>query len=250
VADLEVEQDAGTVIARINRPHALNAITTSVKHALIDALRDAESRPEVTTFVLTGTGRAFCAGADVKELAAGSGEGFDAALRRVELTQRFIADCQRSRLAVVTAVNGLAAGGGVSLALAGDIVIAAASARFLLLFGQRGLVPDGGLSRSLVQAVGRRRALSLALRCSELDADQALSTGLVDDVVPDGALEEHLAAVCAGLSGRGAQTVALTKRVFSAPQHVDFAVEAVAQAISLSRDQSDPNVTREDRHGG
>lgn len=235
MSDLEIRQDSSTVHVRINRPRSLNAITNSLKNDLLAALAEAQSRPEVTTFVLTGTGRAFCAGADTKELDERQGDTLTAALTRVELTQQFVASCQRSRLAVVTAVNGLAAGGGVSLALAGDIVVAAESASFSLLFGHRGLVPDGGLSRSLVQAVGRRRAVALSLRCSELSAEQALAEGIVDEVVPDDALDDRISALCAELARRGTQTVALTKRVFATPHDADFAIEAVAQAVSLTR---------------
>lgn len=248
MAELEVTREGSTVVARINRPQALNAITTSLKHALLDALRGAESEPEVSTFVLTGSGRAFCAGADVKELAAHANEGVAAALQRVEFTQQFVSACRHSRLAVVTAVNGLAAGGGVSLALAGDITVAAASARFLLLFGHRGLVPDGGLSRSLVEAVGRRCALSLSLRCAELDAEEAKAHGLVDEVVADVDLDGRVRDLCADLARRGTQTIALTKRVFAAPQDADFAVEAVAQALSLSQGLSPLTSRGENRH--
>lgn len=242
MADLEISTRGSAVWARINRPGSLNAITTALKSDLITALDHAEKLPETTVFVLIGTGRAFCAGADTKELdTVAIDESIGTSLARVELTQRFVDRCRTSRLAVITAVNGVAAGGGVSLALAGDLVLAAESARFSLLFGRRGLVPDGGLSRTLVNAVGRRRALALSLTCADIQASDAVAMGLVDEVVPDDGLRARIDALCAELHRSGGQTIALTKRVFAGPPNSDYAVEALAQAISLTRGSSRPD---------
>lgn len=234
MADLEIGVVGGTHWVRLNRPGALNAITTALKDDLLDALDRAEADPDAVCLVLTGAGRAFCAGADTRELAAAGGaEDLQASVARVERTQRLVERMRRSRLATVAAVNGIAAGGGVSLALACDIVVAARSARFALLFGARGLVPDGGLTRHLVESVGRRRALALALTCADLDADEASRCGLVDDLVPDDELVARVEGLTAQLCGRGAGVVALTKRAFTAAQHSDLALEALAQALAL-----------------
>lgn len=242
MADLEITTRGSAVWARINRPGSLNAITTALKTDLLTALDEAEKNSGTTVFVLTGTGRAFCAGADTKELdAVAADESMGSSLARVELTQRFVDRCRTSRLAVITSVNGIAAGGGVSLALAGDVILAAESARFSLLFGRRGLVPDGGLSRTLVDAVGRRRALALSLTCADIQAPEAAAVGLVDEVVPDEELHARTEALCIELHRSGRQTVALTKRVFAGPADSDYAVEALAQAISLTRGSSLPD---------
>jgi enoyl-CoA hydratase/carnithine racemase len=234
VADLEVEVVGGTHWVRLNRPRVLNAITTALKDELLAALERAEDDPGAVCLVLTGTGRAFCAGADTRELAAaGEVENLLTSVARVERTQRLVERMRRSRLATIAAVNGIAAGGGVSLALACDIVVAAGSARFALLFGARGLVPDAGLTRHLVESVGRRRALALALTCADLDADEALRCGLVDAVTPDDELVSRVTELAADLVGRGAHTIALTKRAFAAPQHSDLSLEALTQAVAL-----------------
>ena len=245
MSELEIDVAAGTMRVRINRPSTLNAISTSVKRGLIDALDEAERRTDVSCFLLTGTGRAFCSGADINELdQVAAAETLQASLDRVMTTQRLVERCRRSTRAVVVAVNGIAAGGGVSLALAGDVIIASESASFNLLFGRRGLIPDGALSRTLVEAVGRRRALALSLTCSDIAAARALEIGLVDEVVPDGDLLDRAESICAEMHERGITTIALTKQVFTPGSNADLSIEALAQATLLTRESPGQSETK------
>lgn len=188
--------DDGVVVIRLNRPDRLNALTVGGFGALARAFAELGADPAVPAVVLTGTGRGFCAGADLDSLAShfGSDPGggilparmsaiFDSS---VNALLRAIVDCPKP---VVCAVNGIASGGGVGLALAGDVVLAAESAAFHLPFAPKlGIVPDAGASWMVARAVGRNRALPLMLTGEKLPASRALEWGLVWRLEPDATL--------------------------------------------------------------
>lgn len=236
MADLEVTRDGGAVWARLNRPQTLNAMLNSMKGDIADALAEAEADREVTAFVLTGAGRGFSSGADLKELASEDSAGRSRldGLLRIEATHRLIEAMQKSRLVTIAGVNGVAAGGGIGLALGCDLVFAAESASFRFVFAGQGLVPDTGLARTLVAAVGARRARALALTAGAIPAEEALGLGLVDRVVADDRLDESIRGLVAELSDVGAETLAITKRLFADDASRDLAFEAVAQAGALA----------------
>ena len=174
------EADAGVLTVTLNRPEALNALNAVMRRELLAAVKDAGRDAEVRAIVITGAGRGFCAGADLR---GGSGER---EFRRV-LTDEYnplIEAIRRVPKPVVASVNGVAAGAGVSLAFAADLVVAATEARFVPAFNRIALVPDSGLTRTLVRALGRHRALEVLLGERELNADQAHDAGLVAAVVP------------------------------------------------------------------
>src|SRR5690349_13556416 len=140
-AQLLVDTDGGVTTLTLNRPEALNALTSGLRGELLAALKTSARDSAVRAVVLTGAGRAFCAGADLR---AGSGER---EFRRV-LTAEYnplILAIRELEKPVVAAVNGVAAGAGMSLALAADLVVASSDARFVPAFGRIGLVPDSGL---------------------------------------------------------------------------------------------------------
>ncbi|MFI5427270.1 enoyl-CoA hydratase/isomerase family protein [Aeromicrobium sp. UC242_57] len=164
---------------RINRPLALNAISSQVGQALSDAFAAADHDPTVRAIVVTGTGtRAFSAGADLKEMAAGG--------QVAEQSAQIVSDMLRHRpnLPVIAAVNGLAYGGGFELVLACDLAVCSTHAEFALPEVSRGIVAGGGGLVRLPHLVGPRRAMSLALTGEPIDADQALQWGVVNEVVP------------------------------------------------------------------
>ncbi|MEV6177944.1 enoyl-CoA hydratase-related protein [Streptomyces sp. NPDC052015] len=223
----------------LNRPEALNAITPDQRERLIRHLAEASADPEVRAVVLTGTGRGFCAGADLRGgPQAGERIPGDVA-RTLRLgAQRLIAavlDCEKP---VVAAVNGTAAGLGVHLALACDLVLAAESARFIEVFVRRGLVPDGGGAYLLPRLIGPRRAKELMFFGDALTAADAERLGLVNRVVPDGELDRTARAWAARLAAGPTRALALTKQLVNASLDSDrataFAAEAAVQEINMT----------------
>jgi 2-(1,2-epoxy-1,2-dihydrophenyl)acetyl-CoA isomerase len=206
------ERDA---VARITlqRPERLNALTAEMWEALLVAFRRA-AREEVRAVLVTGAGRAFCSGSDLKDNFGPDRVPAVDALRRwrhpVLLAMRALPK------PVVCAVDGVAAGIGCSLALAGDLVIASERARFDFSFIRLGLVPDGGASWALAQSVGRARALRLALLSEPLTAAEAERWGLIARCVGDDAFEADVEALVSGLAAGPTRGYALAKATIDA----------------------------------
>jgi 2-(1,2-epoxy-1,2-dihydrophenyl)acetyl-CoA isomerase len=182
---VKFSRDGGVATIQLNSPERMNAWSAGVSDNLSAALREAGADDDVRAVVLTGTGRAFCSGADLKANAqeAQAGElDTDATLRAYN---PIITAMREMPKPVITAVNGAAAGAGVSLALAGDLVVAAESAYFLLAFTRIGLVPDAGASLFVPARVGFTRAAEMALLADRVPAAQAAEWGLVNFAWPD-----------------------------------------------------------------
>ncbi|ALV35107.1 enoyl-CoA hydratase-related protein [Streptomyces sp. CdTB01] len=231
--------DAGVAHLTLNRPEALNALTPDQRDLLVELLAGASADPDVRAVVLTGTGRGFCAGADLRGGAAG-GERVAGDVARMIRTgaQRLIAavlDCEKP---VIAAVNGTAAGLGAHLALACDLVLAAESAKFIEVFVRRGLVPDGGGAYLLPRLVGPRRAKELMFFGDALSAADAERIGLVNRVVPDAELDKTAREWAARLAAGPTRALALTKQLVNASLDGDrtaaFAAEAAAQEINMT----------------
>jgi 2-(1,2-epoxy-1,2-dihydrophenyl)acetyl-CoA isomerase len=179
----EIENSVGLI--RLNRPDDGNALIPAMARELLDAAVRCDEDPDIRAVVLTGNGRMFCAGGDLKAFAA---QGDNASHYIGEITHAFhaaISRFNRMDSPVVGAINGTAAGGGFSLALTTDIAIAAESAKFTMAYTRAGLTPDGSASYFLARMVGMRRAKEMALLNPVLSARQALEWGLVNQVVPD-----------------------------------------------------------------
>jgi 2-(1,2-epoxy-1,2-dihydrophenyl)acetyl-CoA isomerase len=215
---LEIADAIATVT--LNRPDALNALTVAMKQELLAAFRAISRDRTVRAVVLTGAGRAFCAGQDLKErLEPG------AAPLAVELRERYHPIIRAMRALdqpIVAAVNGVAAGAGAALAFACDIRIAAEDATFLLAFGRIGLVPDSGSTWFLPRLVGPAKAAELALLGDSLSATDAERFGLVARVVPAAALDGAARGVAARLAGLAPRSLSLTKRALQRSWSVDL----------------------------
>ena len=223
---LLVDTSDGVTTLTLNRPDSLNALDSALRKGLVAALKEAARDESVRTVVITGAGRAFCAGADLR---GGSGER---EFRRV-LASEYNPLIQAIRALpkpVIASVNGVAAGAGMSLAFAADLVVAASEARFVPAFGRIALVPDSGLTRTLVRALGRHRATEVLLGERQLGADEAEAAGLVAAVVPG----ERLAGVTRELAQRLAAgptvAIGLTKRLVTAAEDDDLATSLAAAA--------------------
>lgn len=173
----------------LNRPDAANALNAEMAHDLMDVALRCEEDPSVRAMLLGATGRIFCAGGDLKSFAAQPKEMLPTYLKKVTFyLHKAISRLARMKAPLVMAVQGAAGGAGMSLACAGDIVIAGESARFTMAYTRAGLTPDGSSTYYLPRLVGLRRALELTLLNPVLSAREACELGIVTRVVPDGEL--------------------------------------------------------------
>ncbi|HEY7591073.1 MAG TPA: enoyl-CoA hydratase-related protein [Candidatus Limnocylindrales bacterium] len=194
----------------LNRPDALNSLTVALKTELLAAFREVARDRAVRAVVLTGAGRAFCAGQDLRERLEP-----DAAPLAVEIRERYnplILAIRGLDRPVVGAINGVAAGAGASLAFACDLRIAAEAASFVLAFGRVGLVPDSGATWFLPRLVGAARAAEMALLNDPVSAADAERIGLVSRVVPAASVLAEARDVAARLAAGAPRAIALTKR--------------------------------------
>lgn len=203
----------GVATITLNRPDKLNAFNDAMHVALRGALDTIATAPEVRALVLTGAGRGFCAGQD---LGATRGPGADLGESLERNYNVLIRRLRAMPLPLVVAVNGVAAGAGASLALAGDIVLAARSASFIQAFCRIGLMPDAGGTWVLPRLVGPARAAALALLGEALPAETAAAWGLIWRVVDDDRLPQEARAMGARLASQPTRALAAIKQALQA----------------------------------
>jgi 2-(1,2-epoxy-1,2-dihydrophenyl)acetyl-CoA isomerase len=230
-ADLRCHVEDGVAHIRLHRPEALNAWTPAMGRELLDAVERAAADDTVRAVLITGEGKAFCAGADVKDERELTPEGHpDLSTRLREIYNPIMLAVRATPKPFVAAVQGACAGLGVSLALACDLVLAADDAYFLLAFVRIGVMPDGGATAFLAERVGLARAAQLCLLGEKLPAAQALDWGLVNAVHAAADLQ----AAATVLTGRLAAgpTVALgnTKRALGAAAQRHLAAQLELEA--------------------
>jgi 2-(1,2-epoxy-1,2-dihydrophenyl)acetyl-CoA isomerase len=237
VPDLETVQLTiadGVATVTLNRPHTLNAWNRQLGLDLLAAVGHVAEQDAVRAVVVTGAGRGFSSGADLKDL--GAAESLTAAgrpdVRRV-LTERYhpiITAIREMPKPVVAAVQGPAVGIGLSLALCCDLIVAAESAYFLLAFVNIGFVPDGGSSLFVPSRVGFTRAIEMAMLGERISAPQALEWGLINRVVADARLEQEVAALAARLAAGPTRAYAGTKRQLNQWQYARMAEQLELEA--------------------
>ena len=217
---LEALKD-GVAVLTLNRPDRLNAMSPSMLDALLEALPRLAAEPEVGVVVLTGAGRAFCAGGDVKAMAEGREFGGTTledkaqALRSRMEVSRWLHEMPKPTIAMV---RGAAAGAGLSLALACDLRVAGDTARFATAFARVGYSGDFGGSWFLTQLVGTGKARELYFTTDIVDAREARELGMVNRVVPDARLEEETLALAARLARGPRVAYRYMKRNFNAAE--------------------------------
>ena len=213
VAGLDVTLSEGVLSVTIDRPDSLNSVTTPVLAGIADAMEQAATDPRVKVVRLRGAGRGFCSGAGMSaDDVAGGGPGSEI-IAEANRAIRAITALPRP---VVAVVQGPAAGVGVSLALACDLVLASDKAFFMLAFTQVGLMPDGGASALIAAAIGRIRAMRMALLAERLPATEALSAGLVTAVYPAEDLDAEVDKVVSKLVAGPVVAYAKTKDAINA----------------------------------
>ena len=237
-----VQRRAAVAVLTLDRPDAMNAVNPQLGDDLRRALEDAAGDDEVRAVLLTGNGRAFSSGADLKAGFDPTPEGnpdVGKALR--ERYHPIITAIRTMPKPVVAAVNGPAAGIGLSFALACDLVVAAESAYFLLAFVNIGLVPDGGSSFLIPERIGFARATEMAMLGEKIPAAKALEWGLINRVTPDDVLQDEADALADRLSQGPTRSYAGTKRQLNAWQfarmEAQLELEASIQGdLAASRD--------------
>ncbi|MBT2208548.1 enoyl-CoA hydratase-related protein [Actinomadura sp. NEAU-AAG7] len=233
----------GVATITLNRPDGMNSLTEEMKEALLATARRAAADEAARAVVITGAGRAFCAGQDLREHAGNlaAGKGLDDTVRRHY--NPIVLTLTRMPKPVVAAVNGVAAGAGASLAFASDLVVASETARFATAFTGIGLAPDSGMSWTLQRLVGRAKAAELLLLGEPVKAAEALEIGLVHRVVP----ADELAPASVELARRLA--AGPTASYAAVKEALDHAASAdLASALELEADLQDRCERTADHH--
>ena len=227
------ERDGGVLVLTLNRPDVLNALDAALKRALLDALKAAGRDRDVRAVVLTGAGRAFSAGQDLRERRDGKIDY--AATLRADYNA-IVTAMRRLEKPIVAAVNGVAAGAGFSLALACDVRIAAEGATFAAAFGRVGLVPDSGMTWFLPRLVGPARAAEIVMLGEPVDAATAERVGLASRVVAPAELLAAARELAGRLAASSPLALALTKRALNRTWESDLEAalehEAALQGIA------------------
>ena len=204
----------GVARLTLNRPDRLNSFTVAMHEEVAAALTVAESDANVRVLVLSGAGRGFCAGQDLNDRAVTPGsEAVDLGASVDKYWAPLIRRLTGLNKPVISAVNGVAAGAGANVALAGDIVIAARSAKFIQSFANIGLIPDSGGTWVLPRLLGQARALGLALTGDPLLAEQAAEWGMIWKCVDDDKLADEVNALAARFAKGPTRGLAATKKL-------------------------------------
>ncbi len=227
-----------TALLTLNHPEVMNAASAKMIDGASAAL-DFAARPEngFRALVITGEGRGFCSGANLSEISAGDVTDIPAniARRLDELYHPLLRKLRDFPLPIVTAVNGAAAGIGMSLALMGDLVLAARSAYFLQAFARIGLVPDGGSTWLLPRSIGLARARELSLLAEKLPAEKALEWGLINRVTDDAALLNDALEMAGKLAHGPTVALATMRRMYWESPHNTYEQQLEVERQSQQR---------------
>ena len=213
------ERDGHVGILTLDEPASLNAMTPDLLGDLALAIAEMSGDPEVRALVLTGAGRGFCSGQNLKAAQILGDDIAAGVMKYYWPTFKAMREC---RVPIVVAVNGVAAGGGFSLAMAGDMIVAARSARFIQVFSRIALVPDLGSTWLLPRLVGRQRALELMLLNEPLTAERAQEIGLVRQVVDDAELMDEALGLARRLAEGPTRALVATRALVEESEHASF----------------------------
>lgn len=243
---LAVERDGAVAVVRLSNPSKLNALSDTMTAELNRALEDLAADAQVRALVLTGEGRGFCSGADLGHIDQAGTEG---AAKPSELLESGYAKAARllatAAKPVIAAVNGVAAGAGMALALACDLRIASEDAWFTMGFVRIGLAPDSGAAYFLPRIVGAARALELSITGDRVDAERALQIGLVSRVVAADRLYGEATELASRLAAMPTTAIAMTKQLLR-----DSATLSLDDTLALEgRVQDEAALTGDHREG-
>lgn len=229
---IHLEKSGGIGRISFDTPGRRNALSPEERYEMADMIRDLRHDGDVRVVLIRGLNGDFCAGADVSRMGKDTQGSARARMQRgVGAIARELAALEKP---VVSAVGGVAVGFGWSVALASDVVIAAESARFSMIFSKRGLAPDGGAIHFLIRHIGQLRAKELAFSARILGAPEALEMGLVSRVVPDDQLEAEAEAYCQQLLAMPTLALGMTRHLFEVATSADLDAFLDAEAYTQS----------------
>ena len=244
IEDISYEVDGGVGLLTLDRPEKLNAATSEMLRHLLASISEASADDDVRAVLLTGAGKAFCVGQDLADPAA-SGDDPDLGALLEERWNPVIRELRALRKPVVVAVNGTAAGAGMSLALSGDIVLASRTARFYLAFSSIGLLPDSGGTWALPRLIGPARAKALSMVTDSISAEDAFDLGMIWRVVDDDSLMLEARAVVDQLAAGPTLAYAAVKEAIDAAE-----TNTLSDQLDLERDlQRDLGHSRDYQEG-
>jgi 2-(1,2-epoxy-1,2-dihydrophenyl)acetyl-CoA isomerase len=210
---IEIIKENGIATLRLNRPEKFNSFVRDMALSLQKALDEAHLDPEIRCIILTGNGKAFCAGQDLKE-ATDSNE-LDLSRIVLEHFNPIITRIRKNDKPIIAAINGVAAGAGANIALACDITIAKKSASFIQAFSKIGLIPDSGGTYTLPRLIGLQKASALMLLGDKVSATEAERLGMIYKVVEDEMFDEEVNTIANKLAKMPTKALGLTKRLLN-----------------------------------
>ncbi|HZE47694.1 MAG TPA: enoyl-CoA hydratase-related protein [Xanthobacteraceae bacterium] len=216
------ERDGNVGILTLNDPASLNAMTPELLGDLAIAVGEMTNDGGIRALVLTGEGRGFCSGQNLKAFQSLGNNLYAGVMTHYWPAMQALREC---RVPVVVAVNGVAAGGGFSLAMSGDIILAGRAASFIQVFSRIGLVPDLGSTWLLPRLIGRQRALDLMLLNEPLSAERAKEWGLVRDVVDDAKLLDEAKALARRLGDGPTRALVATRQLLEESEHASYGAQ-------------------------
>lgn len=238
---LKIERDGATAVLVMNRPDQRNALDLAMREAFAGAVAQVRDDPAVRAVVLTGAGGHFCAGGDIKTVAQAQDAGRDIfeGRERIRKLHRWLDELIDLEKPVIAAVDGVAFGAGLSLALAADFVLASPRAKFCSVFARLGYVPDMGAMYLLPRAIGLARAKDMVFSARVVDAQEALAIGLAQQLCEGDVLEAAL-AFARRFHDAPTQSLGIVKNVmnhaFESERRTVYAQEAMAQAMCRESD--------------
>jgi 2-(1,2-epoxy-1,2-dihydrophenyl)acetyl-CoA isomerase len=243
MSELLFEKRDNVEIVTLNRPDNMNALTFGMIKGLISYFQDAEQDDSIRAIILTGSGRAFCTGAD---LMSGAGRTDMTTAMGMKLSAHLygkvyfsMANCEKP---IVNAINGTAAGAGVNIALGGDIIVAGEGVKFIEVFVRRGLEPDAGGCFLLPRIVGLARAKEIMFFGEDILAEKALEMGLIHRVVPKDKVMDEAMALASRLAAGPTRAIGMTKKMLNRSFDVDMQTmlefESAFQGIAVSTEDA------------
>jgi 2-(1,2-epoxy-1,2-dihydrophenyl)acetyl-CoA isomerase len=228
------ERDGAVAIVTLDRPGVYNALDLALGEALLDALIECDEDQTVRAVILTGAGRAFCAGGDVRAMAAAKEKAAAFLKKLTVFLHAAVATIVQMPKPVIAAVNGPAAGAGLSLALAADLVVASERASFTVAYSNIGLAPDGSATFFLPRLLGSKRAFDLIASNRVLAAEEARELRLVTDVYPEAEFQARVREMARRLAAGPTQALARAKRLIAQGQGepLETQMEHERQAIA------------------
>ena len=244
MSEIIFNNENGIATITLNRPEAFNSVNGALAKQWIKALDTCKEDASIRVVVITGTGKAFCAGQDLKEVTEPSlNPGFKNLLD--EYYGPIVTRITELEKPIIAAVNGVAAGAGANLALSCDIILASSKASFIQAFAAIGLIPDSAGTYNLIRLVGRARAMAYSMLGDKISAEEAEKVGMIYKAIPVEEFEETVAGMAKRMSTMATHGLALTKRALNASLKNDF-----YQQLALETELQIEAAETEDYHEG